>query len=217
MTVSPNTCFGAPDPPRVRTIKGLAPLHNRALVFYDQETGGFHRSQPVIEFAAIKRYAGGPPHREETLCLKVHVSQWEIDRMEPGAVKVTGFRPEEWEGATPKTEAFALLHDWIGACTVVGMNIGGDLKRLRAEFDASQIPLVWNFCEPLELSTLLRAAYPNWPAYNLEEACRQLGIEAEQEHRAIGGATRAKQIWDHLWSRTTTAPQPQALACTETF
>lgn len=179
----------------LREVKGMAPLHNRALVFADLETFGFAKRQPVIEFAGVKRSPNGT---EETLDLKIYVSDYEIANAEAGALKVNGFTREAWEGAMAKTEAFVLIHNFLASHTVVGFNVAGDLRRLEAEFDASQIPTVRRWCEPLELATLLRARHPDWPAYNLEEACARYGIEPEGVHRAMGGAMRARAVFDRF-------------------
>lgn len=162
-------------------------------MFADLETFGFAKRQPVIEFAAIKRKPNG---ETETLELKIAVSAYEIANAEAGALKVTGFTSEEWEGAMSKTEAFVLVHNLLAAHTYCGFNVDGDIRRLEAEFSCSEIPVVRRWCEPLELATLLRARHPEWGAWNLEEACVRYGIEPEGNHRALGGAVRAMQVFD---------------------
>lgn len=177
----------------IREVKGLAPLRNRALVFADLERFGFGKKQPVIEWAGIKRKPDGTT---DTLELKIAVTDYEIANAEPGALKVTGWTREEWENATPKTEAFTLVHNFLASHTLVGFNVTGDIKWLEAEFQCSEIPVVRMWTEPLELATLLRARHPEWGSYNLESACERYGLEAEAHHRAMGGATRAMQVFD---------------------
>ena len=179
----------------LRDVKGLAPLHNRALVFGDLETFGFGKQQPVIEWAGVKRKPDGTT---ETLDVQVAVTDYEVAKAEAGALRVTGWTPEAWTTAMPKTTAFTLVHNFLAAHTLVGFNVDGDIARLEREFEYSEIPVVRRWCEPLELSTLCRARHKGWPAYNLEEACRQYGLEPEGAHRALGGATRAMLVWDKL-------------------
>lgn len=181
--------------PVIREVKGLAPLHNRALVFGDLETFGFGRQQPVIEWAGIKRKSDGTT---DTLDLKIAVADYEIDHAEPGALKVTGWTREEWADAMPKSDAFTLVHNFLASATLVGFNVDGDIARLEREFDYCGIGLVRRWCEPMELATLLRAKHPDWGAWNLAAACERYGLEPEGNHRALGGATRAMQVWDKL-------------------
>lgn len=177
----------------LREVRGLAPLHNRCLVFGDLETFGFGKRQPVIEWAGVKRKPDGTT---ETLDLKLVVTDYEIANAEPGALKVTGWTRERWEGAMPKTEALVLVHNFLASHTLVGFNVAGDIKRLEAEFSCSEIPTVRQWVDTLELAVLLRARHPTWGAWNLESACERYGLEPEGDHHAMGGATRAMAVWD---------------------
>lgn len=181
--------------PPLRLVRGLAPAHKRALVFCDQETFGFGKTQPLIEWAGIKRKADGTT---EALDVKLHVTDYEIQRAEPDAIAVNGFTREDWANALPKTHALTLIHNFIASTTVVGFSLDGDLRRLEAEFDCSEIPTVRRWVEPLEMTVLLRAKHPTWGSWTLDTACQRYGIEGEGVHRALGGATRAMQCFDKL-------------------
>lgn len=179
----------------IREVKGLAPIHNRALIFADCEFLGFGKRQPIVEFAAIKRKPDGTT---DTLDIKIAVTDYEIANAEPKALEVIGFTREEWTNAMPKTDAFALVHDFVAAHTLVGFNIVGDIRRLEGEFDCSEIPTVRHWVGHIELAELLRARHPDWPAYNLATACERYGLPPEGHHRALGGATRAMQVFDRF-------------------
>lgn len=179
----------------IREVKGLAPLHNRCLVFGDLERFGFGKTQPVIEWAGVKRKPDGST---DTLDLKIAVTDYEVTHAEPGALKVTGWTAEEWTNATPKTEAFVLVHNFLASHTLVGFNVARDIKWLEAEFQCSQIETPRMWCDTLELATLLRARHPDWGSWSLETACDRYGLEPEGNHRAYGGAVRAMQVFDRL-------------------
>lgn len=179
----------------IRMVRGLTPSHQRALVFCDQETFGFGKTQPLIEWAGIKRKADGT---EETLDVKLHVTRYEIEHAEPGALAVNGFTLDGWAQAMPKSQALELIHNFIASTTIVGFSLDGDIRRLEREFDCSEIPTVRRWVEPLEMTTLLRARHPEWPSFNLDEACKKYGIEQEGVHRAMGGAMRAKAVFDRF-------------------
>lgn len=184
----------------LRQVKGLAPAYKRAIVFCDQETFGFGARQPVIEWSGIKRKANG---ETEALDVKLAVTDYEIANAEKGALEVTGFKREEWEHALPKTHALTLVHNFIASTTIVGFNLDGDLRKLEAEFSCSEIPTVRRWCEPMEMTVLLRAAYPEWGSWTLEKACERYNIAPEAEHRSMGGATRCMQVWDRLMGSVT--------------
>ena len=173
--------------------------------FFDLETSGFGKQAVIIEIGAVTDDGGTfdvrcalPPGVE------VH----------PEAAKVNGYTQEAWANAISCEAALALFETFAEGRCMVGHNIWKSdfafLVRALGEARARKL-----LCCSLDTLELYKFVHGPSTKKNLHVCCERYGIEPEGVHRALGGATRVRDLFHAIVGRRGAAPpvhQVQRLA-----
>lgn len=143
--------------------------------------------QRIIEIAAI-RFRNGEASDSYSSLVNPSCS------LNPRVEVLTGIRPEEIKTAPSFEEVAPHLLAFVGSDPLVGQSIHLDINCLAAH----GAPLSNQAIDTFELASLLA---PGLPSYDLSTIARSQGIEVEQEHRALGDALVAGQVFLALSSR----------------
>lgn len=176
--------------------KGLAPKHVRPIVWTDCEFTGFHKSAQIIDVAAIKLMPSGVVDIFES---KIHLDDYARASAQKEALDIIGYNDEEWANAPKATEVMPMLFQHMQGATLVGHNLEADVARMRSSWEGLGITVPPMFCFPMICTEVLaRAMLPGLEAYTLAALCQHYGIPEETQHRALGGAERARSLWTRL-------------------
>lgn len=177
----------------------------RPLAFLDSETTGLWPSVcNVIDVAVIKD--GLPWER------KVKITEWDEQRANSKAresgggrgktwQEVTGYNREEWADALSEAEVAHELAQQLHGAVLVAHNADFDVSFLSAMLERHGIPWRSVFSGsmidtyPLAKAVLGRLGLTK---FSLDACCEFLGLEREGHHRAIGGATRVRQVFHEI-------------------
>ena len=170
---------------------------NRGLAFLDIETlGTNNRTHAIIEVACVVVGAGWSV---EEWSSKLAVSKWDVERADPGAIAVNGFRVGEWADAPPARDGLLELAKRLHGNVIVGHNL---------EFDLGFLDVAWQGLVPYR--EVVRSTIDTYPLakaalgrhgltkFGLHACCEFLGIEPEGVHRALGGAIRCKALFERI-------------------
>lgn len=115
--------------------------------------------------------------------------------------EVTGYSTAEWASAPLASEMVVDLARQLHGATLVAHNAAYDLGVLESFLERHGIPWSSVYCGssidtyPLAKAMLGRRGLSK---FSLDACCEFLGLEREGEHRAIGGATRCRQLFVEL-------------------
>ena len=181
---------------------------SRALAFVDCETTGFAPSCcDLIEVAVVSddlpfqiKLAITPYDEERADNYQAQLNKYRgPERQLKDWRLVNGYNRKEWADAVPAEKAIPLICDQIAGKILVGHNLEFDLSFLRSAMERCGIP-PRTVLSPTTIDTipLAKACLPGMESYSLENVCKRLGIEPEGVHRAMGGAVRAKLVYEAL-------------------
>lgn len=158
------------------------------MCWFDLETSGFSKTDCIIEIGAVTDDGG-------TFDLRVALAPGVT--VHPEAAKVNGYNEPEWDGAVSQDAALALFETFAEGRCVVGHNIWRyDFQFLiRAMGEPRARKLLRCSIDTLEM---YKAAHGPSAKKSLQACCEQYGIEPEGVHRALGGATRVRELFGRL-------------------
>lgn len=188
----------------------VRPIAKRPYIGLDIETLGTHELAPITEI--------GLSHSERgDIAWKVHpgykvneplLTPGQYAKEEPvghpycdrDAVWLTGYNDKEWEGAPTFAEIAPALWEWLSTDhpILVGWNISAfDWPRLEWRFkslgfNAGRIGRVIVDCMGLAAAVIPSRISD----LKLDTTCAYFGFKSEGVHRALGGAQRAKWIFE---------------------
>lgn len=203
-----NDISGSADPHQWREellalVQPTPAVFRRPLAFLDIETTGTDPTRHVITDIAILREdlrKGGSALYVDTWHSKIKVSEWDLARASPEALRITGFRAEEWADAPTLSEVLPEIVRRITGCGVVGHNVQFDLGFLAVLFEGAGIPR--SCLPPVAIDTYSLAKGMLAPLglrrFGLDKCNEFLGLPREGEHRALGGAEACKRLFDEL-------------------
>lgn len=192
-----------------RKTFGTAPASK--LVFLDTETTGLKPAPDAAEIIEIAMVTEYPDGRVERWVSKV--APQHIETAHPKALEVNGFTPEAWEGAPAFTEIADTVIEKLSGATVIGHNVGFDLKFVRAALDevgAGEITdlsfidtqtLAKEHLKPLGLKSVSLVNIRRWFGWSIEgahtamadtEDCRRL------YHKLKNPRPYQKRMWSWL-------------------
>lgn len=181
---------------------------SRSLAFVDCETTGFDPAVcDLIEVAVVTD--------DLPFATKIKISAYDETRADNYQAElnkyrgpdrklkdwrlVNGYSRKEWADAPELAQAMPMICDAIAGKILVGHNLEFDLAFLRAAMERTGIA-PRSVLSPTTIDTipLAKSCLPDLENYKLSTVCERLGIEPEGVHRAMGGAVRAKQIYERL-------------------
>jgi DNA polymerase III epsilon subunit-like protein len=186
-------------------------------VFFDLETGGTEDDHPNIQIAAV---AVRDWNEVDSFEVKIDFDE---NLCDPKALKVNGYKPEDWKNAVLPDEAarrfdaFCTKHadlTLISARTgkpytvarLAGHNVTSfDVPRTRRMMDAAGVRF-WKACWWYPLDTYQRAIwyfteslYTMPPNFQMQTLAKFLGLPAQgAEHEALADARLCVQLARHL-------------------
>ena len=143
--------------------------------------------QRIIEIAAI-RFRGGEVAASYSTLVDPRCG------LTPRIEALTGILQEQVSSAPRIDEVVPGLLAFIGSDPLVGQSINLDLDSLAAH----GVRLSNRAFDTFELASLL---LPGLPSYDLGTIARSLGVQLEQEHRALGDAMMAGRVFLALADR----------------
>lgn len=167
------------------------------MIILDLETSGLDsETHEIIEIAAVNAETG------EEFEVKVHPLH--LDRADPKALEVNGYRKEDWDEAFLLPNALKLLSEFVGggevsspqATMVMAYNVSFDRSFLERAYRMCSLPYPFHY-HHLDLMTLVWAEMKT--TLSLKSACLANGIPPEADvHRALGGARSAYQLYKKI-------------------
>ena len=182
------------------TLRGLAPKHIRPMCFIDTEATGFAKHHQILDLAAIKVFTAGRVEYHET---KVYLDDYGRKMADPRALEIVGWNAEEWKDAPRLHEALPPFVEFIAGSHLIGHSLETDVLRfIGPACDGIGVPFYLGLCFPMDCTEMLaRKMLPGLESYTLAAMCRHFQIPEEGNHRAMGGAERARQVWQALCTR----------------
>jgi DNA polymerase III epsilon subunit-like protein len=113
--------------------------------------------------------------------------------MSPGAAKVNGISPEMLAGKPSPESMLPDIMALLSGCLVVAHNASFDLSFLKMELaragrEMPTMPFV-------DTRDLAREAFPGKQSYKLQDLARELGLKAENAHRAVDDARLCMELF----------------------
>ena len=188
-----------------RKTVGSAPADK--LVFLDTETTGLSANKhEIIEIAIITEHPDGSVDEWVT-----KVSPQYIETAHPKALEVNGYTPEKWEGAPIFAEIADTVIEKLSGATVVGHNVGFDLKFVRAMLDdigAGEIKdldyvdtqtLAKEHLKPLGLKSVSLVNIRRWFGWSIESAHTAMA-DTEDCRRLYHKLKNPRPYQKRMWS-----------------
>ena len=168
-------------------------LNELEYVILDVETTGLspQGGDRVVEIAALKVKDSKPVEKYHSLINPERNISW-------GAFMVNRISQEMVEAAPTFQRIVSQLMEFLGDTPcLVAHNASFDMGFLRNELFLANCPLKqeWNILDTVKMS---RALLPNLLYYRLWFVARSLGIDQEQEHRAMGDVYLTYQVFIRL-------------------
>lgn len=187
----------------------------RPLAFIDIETTGLDPERhEIIEVAAVRV---DPRTLAELEDLSVQVRPRRPDDADPTALALVGYSPDAWTDAVDLADALARIKPLLDGAVLAGHNVAFDRSFLsRAWAEAGSRP------DDLD-HHLLDTATLAWPllvagavdSLSLGPVCAALGIDREQEHRALADARASLEVARRLLPEHTDAALTRTLVADE--
>ncbi|TKJ31030.1 MAG: hypothetical protein CEE40_02975 [Chloroflexi bacterium B3_Chlor] len=166
------------------------PLDGVTFTVLDVETTGLnpHFGDRVCEIALLQCQGGAELGRFHSL---VNPGR----SISPGAFAVNGIRDEDVIDAPLFADIAPPVLEMLNETVLVAHNAPFDLGFLAAEFEICRVP----FASSLVVDTLslARRCY-SFASNSLQHVARSLGIEARDQHRAMGDVLTTKQVLDYF-------------------
>jgi DNA polymerase III subunit epsilon len=165
------------------------PLKDLKVVVFDLETTGFYpqKGDTILSIGAVKVI--GEKIEEDTLYSLIQSNAAVPPRVE----QLTGIKEEELKEAPPFSEVLTSFYQFIKGHTLVAHHAKHEQvfmqhatwSLMRANFDHRIV----------DTSFLMRIVDPNLKVFQLEDCCRNCGIEVEDRHHALGDAKMTAELW----------------------
>lgn len=162
-------------------------MSDRIYAIVDIETTGGSSGNRVTEIAICKTNG--------KVVLDTYESLIDPDAFIPHSITLlTGITNEMVESA-PKFEDVAdEIMDFLDGCIFVAHNVSFDYSIVKNHFDDLRVPFHF---KKLCTVRLARGIIKGLPSYSLGKLCKQLGIENDNRHRAMGDAKATTELF-HL-------------------
>lgn len=161
----------------------------KSIIIIDLETTGLDpQKHEIIEIGAVRAGTG------ETF--EVKVSPERPGDSDPDALRVNGYKEEDWIDAPTLKEALTLLNEFVGDDYphFMAYNATFDWTFLQKAYHDCDLAIPFDY-RKLDLLTLAWAHKPHFGKLNLGYVCNSLGIRPEPGvHRALNGAVCAHEV-----------------------
>tara|TARA_Y100000592_G_scaffold101179_1_gene186436 strand:+ start:4146 stop:4745 length:600 start_codon:yes stop_codon:yes gene_type:complete len=190
---------------------------DKPLCFVDVETTGLDVDRhEIISFCGIKHDPNTQKRTE--LSLKIRVQRPHL--IDPEAVKVNGYNPQDWATAIAPSEAKERIFNFLNGCLLVGHNVAFDWKFLFSFFNqlGQHPPIVYRKIDtvtlahehlvPCGLKSLSLDSIRSFlgiPVHPFHSA-RQDALDCERVYRKLIRATALNRLWWRLNNRTRVYP-----------
>ncbi len=153
-----------------------------------ETTGGHASAHGITEVAIIIHSGTAIVNRFETLinpCVSIPVY----------IQALTGITNSMVQNSPVFGSVAAQIFELLKGCTFVAHNVNFDYSFMRHNLLAAGFDLQ---CPKLCTVRLGRKIFPGLPSYSLGKFCRQMGIDNEQRHRAMGDAYATAQLFSMM-------------------
>lgn len=174
-------------------------MRSRFLIFLDLETTGLQvQKHEIIEIGALKVNCNKPFNIVEELEIKVKPES--IENADKEALKIVGYTPEEWVGATKLNDALNKLEEFSKNGVLVGYNVNFDWAVLdRAYYSLCKTdPFYYHRLDVMPMAYCKLYNKRSLKRFSLGEICRYLKIKRENEHRALSDAKTTYLLFKKL-------------------
>lgn len=162
------------------------PAYSERYIVLDVETTGLSTEfDDIIEFGAIRVENG-----QETDCFNTLIDPGYP--IPPYITQLTGITDADIAGAPDLSTAIQDIAAFIGDLPVVAHNATFDLRFLLHAYQKANLHANFHYFDTLTLS---KHAFPNAPNHKLSTLISYLGIDGEQEHRALSDVRFTYQIF----------------------
>lgn len=167
-------------------------LKEKEFVIFDVETTGLSplSGDRIIEIAALKVRNLKPVARFHSLINPQRLVSF-------AAFEVNGISDRMLAGAPTCAQVLPRFLEFLGGSTLVGHNIQFDLNFLHNELDLAQIRLEREI-DRIDTIRLARQLMPRLKRYPLWFVAASLGIQKNQEHRAMADVDLTFEVFCHL-------------------
>jgi DNA polymerase-3 subunit epsilon len=167
-------------------------LKDQRLAFIDTETSGLDPTvHEILEFAV--QFEGASP-------VHFKIRPRRIDKAEPKALEVNGYKPENWLDALEPEVAAQQIAEWLKDCVIVGHNVGFDMSFIKAFLKEMNVEAKIGY----HLIDTVTLAYEHLvpcglESLSLKNVCLFLGIPPEPDvHEAANGALKVQAVYSNL-------------------
>ncbi len=167
------------------------------IALIDLETTGLSpEKHEIIEIGCVL-FNPYTPKDPETFEVKVHPT--DLASADSEALRINGYKKEDWEDAFTLRNALMLLNGFVGHDVYfMSYNVTFDWAFVEKAYTKVGIPDPFHY-HRLDLLTLAWDRLPSGAFLSLKKVCQQLGIEPEPNiHRALGGAVSAYQVFQKI-------------------
>jgi len=174
----------------VETPALSTPLDEVTFTILDLETTGLnpHFGDRVCEIALLQCQGGAELGRFHSL---VNPQR----SISPGAFAVNGIKDEDVIDAPLFVDIAPRVLQTLNETVLAAHNAPFDLGFLAAEFEICRLPFVDNLV--IDTLSLARRCY-SFASNSLQHVARSLGIQAHDQHRAMGDVLTTKQVLDYF-------------------
>jgi DNA polymerase-3 subunit epsilon len=167
----------------------------------DLETTGLDASiHEIIEIGAVVFDSASPSTTTKELSLKVKPERLNV--ADPNALKINGFRLEDWADAIPLGQALLRLQMLCDARSIfMAYNVTFDWAFIQQAYKTEAMRNPFNY-HKLCLMTYAWSKMPSAKSLKLRDMCTLLGIAPEGNiHHALAGAKSAFEVYKKLTSQ----------------
>jgi len=171
---------------------------DRPLAFTDVETTG---TDPLVhEIIEIGLVVLDPVSLDVSDELDVKVRPTRLELAEPEALKVNGYRPEDWAAAVPLSDAIAEYARKARDAVFMAHNATFDWPFVQMAFKLTGVPDRMDYHHLCAMSMAwIKLRRAGLRGVNLKYLARHLGVPEEPlPHRAINGARTACEVFRRL-------------------
>ena len=162
----------------------------------DTETTGTNPYRhELIEIGFIVFNTDDP---DEIFECNMKVKPEHIDRADPQALLVNGFREEDWADAKDLKEALTFLQVRAYGAIFMAYNVTFDWNFIDVAFKRYKLQSPFNYHKICVMS-MAWLKLPHLKSISLKSVCAELGLPVEDDiHRALHGAQRAFAVYKKL-------------------
>lgn len=173
------------------------PFTTLDLAFFDLETTGL--SPDVHEIIEIGMVRINQQTLEETGRFEARIMPKNLAAADPVALRINGFKPENWTDAISLEEALKGFADATEGCVLIAHNITFDWSFLRPAYERNNIELRTDYHRLDLLSIAYAKLKPKGiTSYRLQKLREYFDIPPNEAHRALADSEMALAIFKKL-------------------